>query len=71
MQNAKLGRQLGFSSDLKEHTIAGKQVYQTSSGNLSHYFWADREWIFYTIPHNFTQEETAEIIGAVTLQERT
>jgi hypothetical protein len=62
-----------WASDLKEHTIAGKQVYQTSSGNLSHYFWADREWIFYIIPHNFTQEETTEIICAttLTLQERT
>jgi len=54
-----------WASDLKELTITGKQVYQTSSDNVSHYFWADREWVFYIIPHNFTQDEIAEIIGAI------
>jgi len=54
-----------WASDLKELTIAEKQVYQTSSDNVSHYFWADREWVFYIIPHNFTQDEIAEIIGAI------
>ncbi|NQE04750.1 hypothetical protein C5S32_02660 [ANME-1 cluster archaeon GoMg1] len=54
-----------WASDLKELTIAEKTVYQTSSGNVSHYFWADQEWVFYVIPHNFTQDEIAEIIGAI------
>jgi len=54
-----------WASDLKVQTIAEKQVYQTSSDNLSHYFWVDCDWIFYIVPHNFTQEETAEIICAI------
>lgn len=54
-----------WASDLKELTIAGKQVYQTSSDNVSHYFWADREWVFYIIPHNFSQDEIAEIICTI------
>ncbi len=54
-----------WASDLKELTIAGKQVYQTSSDNVSHYFWADREWVLYIIPHNFTQDEIAAIINVI------
>jgi hypothetical protein len=54
-----------WASDLKELTIAGKQVYQTSSDNVPHYFWSDREWVFYIIPQNFTQAEIVEIIGAI------
>ncbi len=54
-----------WASNLKEQTIAETHVYQTSSDNLSHYFWVDGDWIFYIIPHNFTQEETAEIICAI------
>ena len=54
-----------WDSNLKELTIAEKQVYQTTSDNVSHYFWADHEWVFYIIPHNFTQAEIAEIIGAI------
>jgi len=57
-----------WASDLKELTIAEKQVYQTSSDNVSHYFWADQEWVFYVIPHNFTQDEIAEIIGTIPLK---
>jgi len=54
-----------WASDLKAQTIAEKPVYQTTSDNLSHYFWVDGDWIFYIVPHNFTQEETAEIICAI------
>ena len=54
-----------WASDMKELTIAEKQVYQTSSDNVSHYFWADREWSFYIIPHDFTEDEIAEVIGAI------
>jgi hypothetical protein len=54
-----------WASNLKEVTIANKKVYQTSSDNISHYFWADKEWVFYIIPHNFTQDEITEIIGAI------
>jgi hypothetical protein len=54
-----------WASDLKAQTIAEKQVYQTTSDNLSHYFWVDGNWIFYIVPHNFTQEETAELICAI------
>jgi len=55
-----------WSSDLKEITVAGKQVYRTSSDGVSyHYFWADGEWVFYIIPRNFSQEEVADIIGAI------
>jgi len=57
-----------WASDLKELTIAEKQVYQTSSDGVSHYFWADKEWVFYVIPHNFTQDEIAEIIGTTPLK---
>jgi len=57
-----------WASDLKELTIAEKQVYQTSSDNVSHYFWADQEWVFYVIPHNFTQDEITEIIGTIPLK---
>lgn len=57
-----------WASDLKELTIAEKQVYQTSSDSVSHYFWADKEWVFYVIPHNFTQDEIAEIIGTTPLK---
>lgn len=55
----------GWASNQKELTIAGKQVYQTAPDNVSHYFWADREWVFYIIPHNFTQQEISQIIGAI------
>nr|QNO55223.1 hypothetical protein MHJDHPNH_00025 [Methanosarcinales archaeon ANME-1 ERB7] len=55
----------GWASNLKERTIAGKQVYQTAPDNGSHYFWADREWVFYIIPHNFTHQEISQIIGAI------
>ncbi|RCV63455.1 hypothetical protein C5S53_13950 [Methanophagales archaeon] len=54
-----------WASDLKAQTIAEKQVYKTTSDNLSHYFWVDGDWIFYIVPHNFSQEETAEIICAI------
>jgi hypothetical protein len=54
-----------WASNLKGVTIAGKPVYQTSSDNVTHYFWAESEWVFYIIPHNFTQDEIAEIIGAI------
>ncbi len=58
-----------WASDLKELTIAEKQVYQTSSDGVTYqYFWADREWSFYIIPHNFTQDEIAEIIGTIPLK---
>ena len=55
-----------WASDLKELTIAEKQVYQTSSDGVTYqYFWADREWSFYIIPHDFTEDEIAEVIGAI------
>jgi len=55
-----------WSSHLEKRTIAEKQVYLTSPDGVSYqYFWADREWVFYIIPHNFTQDEIAEIIGAI------
>jgi len=54
-----------WASELKEVPIAKKKVYQTSSNNVSHYFWADREWVFYIIPHNFSQDEIAGIIDAI------
>ncbi|MEA2074521.1 MAG: hypothetical protein U9O85_02130 [Euryarchaeota archaeon] len=54
-----------WASNLKELTIAEKQVYQTSSDNVTHYFWADQEWVFYIIPHDFTEDEIAEVIGAI------
>ena len=57
-----------WASDLKELTIAEKQVYQTSSDNVSHYFWADKEWVFYIIPHNFTEDEIAEVIGSIPIK---
>ena len=59
-----------WASNLKELTIAEKQVYQTSSGSVPHYFWADREWVFYIIPHNFTKGEVAEVIGAIASEGR-
>ena len=51
----------------QNETIANteKQVYQTSSDGVSHYFWTDQEWVFYIIPHNFTQDEVAEVIDAI------
>ncbi len=54
-----------WASNLKEVTIANKQVYQTSSDSVPHYFWTDKEWVFYIIPHNFTEDEVAEIINAI------
>jgi len=55
-----------WASDLKELPIAEKQVYQTSSDGVTYqYFWADREWSFYIIPHDFTEDEIAEVIGAI------
>jgi len=54
-----------WASNLKELTIAEKQVYQTSSDDVPHYFWADQEWVFYIIPHDFTKDEIAELIGAI------
>ncbi len=58
-----------WASDLKELTIAEKQVYQTSSDGVTYqYFWADREWSFYIIPHDFTQDEIAEIIGTIPIK---
>jgi len=58
-----------WASDLKELTIAGKQVYQTSSDGVTYqYFWADREWSFYIIPHDFTEDEIAEVIGTIPLK---
>ncbi len=54
-----------WASSLKEVTIADKRVYQTSSDSVPHYFWADREWAFYIILHNFTEDEVAEIINAI------
>lgn len=58
-----------WASDLKELTIAEKQIYQTSSDGVTYqYFWADREWSFYIIPHNFTEDEIAEVIGTIPLK---
>ena len=58
-----------WASDLKEITIAEKQVYQTSSDGVTYqYFWADREWSFYIIPHDFTEDEIAEVIGTIPLK---
>ncbi len=55
-----------WASNLKEITIAEKQVYQTSSDGVTYqYFWADREWSFYIIPHDFTEDEIAEVIWAI------
>jgi hypothetical protein len=54
-----------WASNLEELTIAEKQVYQTSSDGVTHYFWAEKEWVFYIIPHNFTKDEITEIIGAI------
>ena len=54
-----------WASNLRAVTIAGKPVYETSSGEVTHYFWAENEWVFYIIPHNFTQDEIAMIIGAI------
>jgi len=55
-----------WASDLKELTIAEKQVYQTSSDGVTYqYFWADREWSFYIIPHDLTEDEIAEVIGTI------
>ncbi|KAF5415805.1 MAG: hypothetical protein C5S38_03505 [Candidatus Methanophagaceae archaeon] len=55
-----------WTSELKEITVAGKQVYQTSPDGMSyHYFWADDDWIFYIIPHNFSQDDVVAIIGAI------
>ncbi len=53
-----------WASNLREVTISDKKVYRTSSDNVSHYFWADRERVFYIVPHNFTQAEIAEVIDA-------
>ncbi|MEA2033446.1 MAG: hypothetical protein U9N41_07685 [Euryarchaeota archaeon] len=58
-----------WASDLKELTIAEKQVYQTSSDGVTYqYFWAGREWSFYIIPHDFTEDEIAEIIGTIPIK---
>ena len=58
-----------WASDLKELTIAEKQIYQTSSDGVTYqYFWADREWSFYIIPHDFTEDEIAEVIGTIPLK---
>lgn len=58
-----------WASDLKELTIAEKQVYKTSSDGVTYqYFWADREWSFYIIPHDFTEDEIAEVIGTTPLK---
>ena len=58
-----------WASDLKELTIAEKQVYQTSSDGVTYqYFWADREWSFYIIPHGFTEDEIAGIVGTIPLK---
>ncbi|HJH28053.1 MAG TPA: hypothetical protein C5S37_15115 [Methanophagales archaeon] len=60
-----------WASDLKELPIAEKLVYQTSSDGVTYqYFWADREWSFYIIPHDFTEDEIAEIVGAVSGEDR-
>jgi len=58
-----------WASDLKELPIAEKQVYQTSSDGVTYqYFWADREWSFYIIPHDFTEDEIAEVIGTIPIK---
>ncbi len=55
-----------WASNLKEITVAGKQVYQTTpDGESYHYFWVDGNWVFYIIPHNLSQDEVAECIAAI------
>ena len=53
----------GWTSNLNETTIAGKRVYITSPDGITyHFFWADHEWIFYIVPHNFSDEELKKVI---------
>ena len=55
-----------WASNLKKLTIAEKQVYRTSSDDVTYqYFWVDQEWVFYIIPHDFTKDEIAKVIGAI------
>ncbi|MCW3141236.1 MAG: hypothetical protein N2V72_03505 [Methanophagales archaeon] len=60
----------GWASELKKVTIAEKQVYQTSSDGVTHYFWADHECVFYIIPHNLTQDEISLIIDTIPDEDR-
>ncbi|MCD6203458.1 MAG: hypothetical protein J7I99_03750 [Methanophagales archaeon] len=58
----------GWASNLNATTIAGKQVYITSPDGITyHYFWADHEWVFYIVPHNFSDEELKKAIQTLDL----
>ncbi len=53
----------GWASNLEEITIADKRIYTTSPDGITyHYFWADHKWVFYIVPHNFTQDEVQLLI---------
>jgi len=58
----------GWASNLNETIIAGKQVYLTSPDGITyHYFWADHEWVFYIVPHNFSDDELKKVILTLNL----
>jgi len=54
-----------WKENLEEVSIGGKNVYRTTPNGDFHYFWAEREYVFYvTIPHTF-QGRAHEIITAI------
>lgn len=54
-----------WKENLEEITIGGKKVYITTPNGDFHYFWVEREYVFYvTIPRTL-QERTTEIITAI------
>jgi len=54
-----------WKENLEEVTIGGKKVYRTTPNGDFHYFWVEREYVFYvTIPHTF-QGRAHEIITAI------
>ncbi|MDI6889190.1 MAG: hypothetical protein QMC78_05860 [Methanocellales archaeon] len=54
-----------WKENLEEVTIGGKKVYRTTPNGDFHYFWAEREYVFYVTIPRILQESTNEIITAI------
>ncbi len=54
-----------WKENLEEVTIGGKKVYGTTPNGDFHYFWAEREYVFYVIIPRILQESTTEVITAI------
>jgi hypothetical protein len=65
MADAMYGFKEGWEC-VEEAHISNKVVYKITRGDTHHYFWADKNCVFYIeIPYSFNQAEINEIITAI------